>query len=812
MNSEPALAKWLRWLIYSSSLVPLIIFGQYVSPFHFGKVIVLRTVVQVMAGLYLMLIWRDRSYRPKGHPITWAFFAFTLAFTLTTFTGVAFLQSFWGTLERMGGLFTFWHYFIFYIILVSVLRTKEDWRTLIDLMVAVGFVSAIYGFLQKTNWSLILGSGERQRIFGTIGNPALFAGYQILIGYLAVTMLLMRQYGPAVRMRPDATSRGIVWIGIGIVSAIFLGAAFNGHSLWVIPMGLVSYGVYLIVSTLFPNGGRWFYGISAGLIFLAAASTAVRGSLLAMAVATVVGLILWSSFNRSRRARNALLGSIAACVLFFFFAALLRSTPLVQHSPYLKRITDFSSQTQTVQTRFWAWSAGFKGWSESPQRMLLGWGPENFNVPFSKYFNPKFFMGPGSETFFDRAHNMFIEILVTMGLAGELTYLALFGVLFWTLVRFMRSPDNKDLRALGIGGTAFTIAYIIHNCFIFDTSANFLTFFMVLGFVAHVSQYGLDSAPDKPDQKRRPMPWTGLQYAGAGIISLVVLITVYITSIQQAKANFASTRAIIAGWNGDFVTAVTKYREAIAYDVPGRYEYRNRFAQYLLETSAGADTSKVPGFNEAILEVIGDLQQNIQENPQDYLPLLYTARMYITLGKDNPQSPYNDMALQYANKALVISPTFVRTYYEVAQAYLNKQESQKAYDAFEAAYKLNPDVQLTQWYMAIVDFQLGRVDEGLAIVESLISNGYTLSESDALKVINAYIKKGDLKNVAILYGQLVKTSPTNATYWTQLAVVYARLGRIPEAIAATREALKLDKSPEFQQQGQAFLRQLGATP
>jgi len=191
--SEPLLAKALRWLVYTSAFVPLIIFSQYISPFHFGKVIVLRSIVQVMVVLYLLLIWRDASYRPKGHPILWAFLAFSVAFTITSITSIARIQSFWGTLERMGGLFTFWHYFIFYVIAVSVLRTRKDWRMLLEIMIGVGVASALYGFLQKTDWTFILGSGGRQRPFGTIGNPALFAGYQILVAFLALTFSFMQR-------------------------------------------------------------------------------------------------------------------------------------------------------------------------------------------------------------------------------------------------------------------------------------------------------------------------------------------------------------------------------------------------------------------------------------------------------------------------------------------------------------------------------------------------------------------------------------------------------------------------------------------
>src|SRR3989304_6115126 len=276
--TEPQLAKWLRWGVYALALVPLVIFAQYISPFHFGKVIGFRILVEAMVAGYVLLAWRHAEYRPRSNPFTWAFLAFALVFTLTTFTSSAFLQSWWGTLERMGGLFTFWHYFAFYLITLAVLRTREHWQTLLDLMVSVGVVSAIYGFLQKTDWTFILGSGNRARPFGTIGNAALFAGYQILVAWLAFTVLLFKNSGPAVAVRNLGTTAGLKLIGAGIVAAIFLGLAFDAHGVWIIPIGVAFYGLYRICVHL--GHARTFYGVASGLMFLAGILTAVRGSLL----------------------------------------------------------------------------------------------------------------------------------------------------------------------------------------------------------------------------------------------------------------------------------------------------------------------------------------------------------------------------------------------------------------------------------------------------------------------------------------------------------------------------------------------------
>jgi tetratricopeptide (TPR) repeat protein len=81
--------------------------------------------------------------------------------------------------------------------------------------------------------------------------------------------------------------------------------------------------------------------------------------------------------------------------------------------------------------------------------------------------------------------------------------------------------------------------------------------------------------------------------------------------------------------------------------------------------------------------------------------------MHIILGQQDPASPHNDIALEYTDRSLAISPTFVRAYYEVAQAYLNKRDLAKAYEWFAKAQQLNADVGITYWYMAIVRAQAG---------------------------------------------------------------------------------------------------------
>lgn len=739
--------KILKYMIYATALMPLIIFSQYMSPFHFGKVVVFRSVVEIMLVLYLLLVLQDRSYLPRRDKFFWVFLAFTLAYTLATFTSVNVFQSFWGTLERMGGAYSFWHYFAFYIILTSILRTKEEWVTFLKITVGVGVLSALYGFGQRLSadsflGQYIVGSGGRDRIFGTIGNPALFAGYQILNVFLA----------------------------------LILGFEVSKKS------------------------ERNLLFISAGIMSLAVFMTAVRGSLVGLSAGLLIFAGLYFMQTNSKQARKVFIGLAGLAIVFIGFAFAFKNTSFVQDSSYLRRVTDFSLSNYTVQTRFWAWQAGLKGWSEGPKTILVGWGPENFNIPFSKYFNPKFFNGPGSETLFDRAHNMFVEILVTTGLIGFIAYVGLFAVILKSLWALKNKPEY---RVPAIGFIAMVIAYMIHNFFIFDTSANFLVFFSALGFIAWLNQ------PDHVIVKISTKPVSsGLLTVAGLVLAIGVGVLIYQTNIETTNANYATTRGIVAGWSNDFNGAVASYEQAVSFNGAGRYEYRNRYAQSLLDYSAatGVDIT-TPNVQAAFKEVIALEEKNATENPEDYLPELYLSRLNIILGKSDSKSPYNDEALNHSLKALTYSETFVRTYYEVGQGYLNKKDYPNAQIAFQKAVDLNPNVGISYWYLGMVEMQSGQTDKALTDMAMAIKKGYALSENDYLNLASVYVKRNDFQNLIIVYEGLVKLKPTSAQYVASLAVVYAKVGRIDDAVAQARLAAQIDAN--FAPEAQKFVQSLG---
>lgn len=642
---------------------------------------------------------------------------------------------------------------------------KENWRFLLNLTIGAGVLSAFYGFLQKPdldwyadNFGLrfarfigdhVLGSDSRARIFGTIGNTALFAGYQLFIAFLSLIFYLDNHFSS----RPH----------------------------------------------------KKFYLFAFAVTSLGVLMTAVRGSLLGFGLGLAVFAWLWMRCQKSRLGSLIFKILVTAAVLFAVFSMSFKNSSLVKNSGYLSRVTNLSLTADTVQTRFWAWRAGLKGWTEGPKTILLGWGPENFNIPFSKYFNPKFFKGFGSETLFDRAHNMFVEILVTMGLIGLLAYLNIFAALFSYAKKFLK---NSSLVLYGIGFISLLISYIIHNSFIFDTSPNLLVFFTLAGFIAFLAAPPKDQSSTLADKGRTFNPAL-VNFAIAFLIIFIPFL-IYKTNVLPAKANYATTRAIVRGWDKDVNGAFEKYREALSYNAPGRYEYRHRFAQYLV--GPGGPSTKEKNVRAAYFIAMEGVGQNIKENPIDYLPYLYGSRLNIMLGKDDPASPYNDQALAYSMKALELAPKFVRTYYEIAQAYLNKNDQSTAIDYFKRAVDLNPETGLSFWYLGVAELQTN--DQKLAkdalknMEQSLIvENSFVPNEQEYLRLVDIYIKKDDFANIAKIYEKIIALNPNNAQHYASLATAYAKLGKINAAAETARRAVEVD--PSFEPDARVFLKSIG---
>ena len=94
---QKTIEKILKIVIGSTFFVPLLVLpNSYIFPFIVPKIIYFRSLVLVMLGLYLILLFSNfQKYRPKFSWVNIAVLGFYLSFAISTFVGTDAYHSFW---------------------------------------------------------------------------------------------------------------------------------------------------------------------------------------------------------------------------------------------------------------------------------------------------------------------------------------------------------------------------------------------------------------------------------------------------------------------------------------------------------------------------------------------------------------------------------------------------------------------------------------------------------------------------------------------------------------------------------------------
>lgn len=196
------------------------VFPSLLFPFITSKQLSFNILMEVLLAVWLVFIMRYPEYRPKKNLITYGLLAYFLAILASCFVSVSFNLSFWGDAERMLGLFHLLHFFIFYIILVSVFRTWGEWKALLLASVVVATFVSLFGLTGKNAYS-------------TIGNTAYVSGYLIFNLYFAVILFFRSKNAtrwlyliPLLIMGWEfvdmRTSGAIIGLSLSILLALFL--------------------------------------------------------------------------------------------------------------------------------------------------------------------------------------------------------------------------------------------------------------------------------------------------------------------------------------------------------------------------------------------------------------------------------------------------------------------------------------------------------------------------------------------------------------------------------------------------------------
>ncbi|PJE59788.1 MAG: hypothetical protein COU85_01855 [Candidatus Portnoybacteria bacterium CG10_big_fil_rev_8_21_14_0_10_44_7] len=729
--------KIVYFCLLLAVFLPLIFYRNTFSPFHFTKNLLFRVLVETLFVFWLVLAWADKRYRPRLNLLFWLVNAWFLSYLITSVLGVDWSRSFWGTLERMGGFILQLHLWLYLIILISVFKTKEQWFSLLRLSIVASFLCSLYALAQKANLGFVLGGG-RERVFGTVGNPALFAGYTLFNFFWALYFILKR----------DARDK------------------------W----------------------RKFFVGVAV-LQFVTILLTAVRGAIIALLFGLVLLGILYIFLQRGKKTKIVILGAIAPIVILSSALYLARGSDAVRGNEFLRRVTDISLQTETIQTRLTTWHIALKAAASRP---VFGWGPENFSVAFAQYFDPVFFKSFGSETFWDRAHNVFLDILTAQGIFGLAVYFCLLGGVFFSLYKIFREGDD-EARWLGAVLLVILLVYHIHTFFIFDVFSTDLMLIIFLGMVYFIYAKFTGREPEtKEPEMSPPKPRKFVLVGGL----FIVFILFFVLAVAPFKTNYLGTRAVVADWQHQHEQVIGYYQRSLESGAFPAYEIRHKLAGYAFSVASAQKLSQGEIIKTLDL-AISETQKNIDQHPKDYLPYLYLGRVL------NYKARYNNQAVLQARdnlqKALALNPAYPRIYYELGQNYILQGDYQNALKIFQEALNLNQKVAISYWYVAATYARLGDYQQAAKYVLLAQERGYEFNQKE--EATQAVVIFNEIKETAKVaeFSQKVATLDPTAQNYASLAVALKQNGQYQEAILAAQKAAEID--PGFAREAQIFISQ-----
>ena len=159
-------------------------------------------------------------------------------------------------------------------------------------------------------------------------------------------------------------------------------------------------------------------------------------------------------------------------------------------------------------------------------------------------------------------------------------------------------------------------------------------------------------------------------------------------------------------------------------------------------------------------------------------------------------------AINVINEALAVSDKRQQFYFVAAEAYLKANQSDQAVAALRQAYALAPEYPDAVVNLSTVLIITGKEDEAEALVLKTFGAKYIPDDRFA----QAYVQAGHLEKAAKVLE--VKTNSSSQDYLgrAQLGLLYARLGRVQDAIAKIEEAIQIQ--PQFKTQGEQLIEQI----
>lgn len=541
-------------------------------------------------------------------------------------------------------------------------------------------------------------------------------------------------------------------------------------------------GLYLFLRTE-SRGMKIAYGVFILVFVYLLIQTATRGTVLGLigglAVTTTYIALFTKSHPQIRKyAAGGLAVLIATVALFISF----RDSSFIQSNPYLERVASISLSEGNV--RFKIWDMAYEGFKERP---LFGWGQSNFSYIFNQKYDPSLYF---AESWYDRAHDIFFDWLVTGGILGFVAYFSIyFAALYYLFVRPLMKEDKAFTvteRGVIIG---ILVGYLIHNVFVFDNIVSYIFYGTILAFVH--SRVG---TPIQALTSARPQERV-IEQVIAPIVAVGMVLVVYFVNVPGIKASGDIIDAFRAT---DPDAMMLAFETALDRGSFGNQEIREQMTRRAQEVIFSNETPQE--VKETLSKKVEDeLLAQIKEKPGDARAHVFIASFYRSLG--SPEGL--EKAVKQLERARELSPRKQQIIFEQGLTYLQMQDFERSFGYFKEAYELD-----TTYVEAAVFYAMSAVAAGKPeIANEIISTEDRKNSFYTNDLVTQVVYTAKQYAMVIdIFEYRIAKNPQDSQLRTNLAYILNESGDTARAVEVLKKAG--EDIPAFKEQADQFMTEI----
>jgi len=748
-------------LFFTLLVCPLLFTRQTLEVFEYPKSLLLRAVaIVLLAGGLAHAVLRFRRggmfgsgtgvKRALRDPIVLGVLLFLFSAGVSTCWSTSRLTSLFGAEESYGGLLTIASYALLFFAIRAVCRQAGHFR---DLLAATGLATLIAGAyaivqalkLDPLGWQRTHAFLGVERAFATFGNPTFLGGFMAtalpLVAYLALRAA-KRGPRPALLLWGPTAVVALAALGVTLARGAWLGTA----------VGALVLAAGLLRSAATPQARRRLLLAGGALLILATAGVAFS--------------------PRARGVLGAMLGRIA----------------LTMQSKPQERPEAGLSFEQEPRPAMWR-----VAWSLFQEHPIAGVGLDAFQLAYLKERSAAIWRVEGNRTP-QRAHNELLHTLATQGaLGGAALALLAVGVASGVRRAARLHPTEIDLL---VAAVAALVALAVHVSFSFTTVPLGLLAVTLLALVSRLAQPADGEAP--PEGERVP---TGRVLA---LAALPAALALHVLVLRPLRADLLAQTGKLQEAQR-FGSSLVALGRAVQLD-PLR---DHLWARLGVAYANGADTLRGTGQRAAWLDQARQaFEQARALVPQNSYHHMSRARILLEQAQEHPARTTPQECLAAFEDVLRLDPNNPFMYAEAGRAALGLGDTPRLQRWSARCLEIDPDYGACRWLAARkqLDDAAHAAVPGSQRLELLAAAGYRLREAALARWYGDDFRQAEAASqgaAALLMAerfsdgiQLAETAilknPKYADARYNLAKGYERTGRLAEAAASYREALRID--------------------